>query len=521
MKKKILTLDDLYQFCKEQKLYSFSAQESGNKLYVHAPAEFEIDEETKDENTLYANIQIFHTGRNRNASNVTEDAAKEAIKRLAYKPILANFCEDENGVRDFTSHDMEIDDEGNIVYLERQVGCFTADEAYMRPDEKVAGRINVFGKVAIPREYTDAAEIIERKNGTKVSVELAVNEMKYDVENDELLLTEVEIMGCTCLGINPVTGEEVMEGMEGAHIQLEDFSAEKNSIKYEVDVEYVEVIKGLITQAVNEIKNAGKEDEDMTLENDTKQFDEAEVLEQNDEAVEEESEAEVVDAETEAEDNTEEAESEVEPTVEQCAMEYSITADGITHNFKRNTEDEIRALEYLVNATYSEADNDYYRVYVYADDQTVVMCGWMGTDYRQNYSVDNNEYVLVGEREIVTPVYMTAEEEAKYNEMISGYDSLVDELNKYHEEPEKAELINSDEYALIKDTEEYQELSKKETYFNMSKDEISNKLNEMLLAYAKKADFSAKTIDVKPNNNRISVGTQKLTKKNYGSLLDF
>jgi len=67
---------------------------------------------------LYANVLAFHTGINRNRSNLTEDAAKKAIKNLAYKPVLANFCEID-GVKDFTSHDFDVDENGEYVYFEK------------------------------------------------------------------------------------------------------------------------------------------------------------------------------------------------------------------------------------------------------------------------------------------------------------------------------------------------------------------------------------------------------------------
>lgn len=155
---------------------------------------------------LFANVLAFHTGINRNKSNLTEAAAKKAIKNLAYKPVLANFCEID-GVKDFTSHDFTIDKNGDYVYYEKQIGCFTADSAYLEQDPDNKDRMNVFAKVAIPREYTDAAEIIERKNGTRVSVELAVNEMSYSAKEKVLMLEDVDVMGLTCLGIDPETGE--------------------------------------------------------------------------------------------------------------------------------------------------------------------------------------------------------------------------------------------------------------------------------------------------------------------------
>jgi len=45
----------------------------------------------------------MHTGKNRNGSNLTEEAAKNCLSSIAYKPLLADFCEID-GVEDFTSH---------------------------------------------------------------------------------------------------------------------------------------------------------------------------------------------------------------------------------------------------------------------------------------------------------------------------------------------------------------------------------------------------------------------------------
>jgi hypothetical protein len=66
---------------------------------------------------LYAKVKIFHTNTNRNHSNVTKEAAEKSLDGIKYKPLLANFCEID-GIKDFTSHDMEFNDDGTINYLE-------------------------------------------------------------------------------------------------------------------------------------------------------------------------------------------------------------------------------------------------------------------------------------------------------------------------------------------------------------------------------------------------------------------
>lgn len=265
MQKKMLTFDDLVKFCKKEKITTFSAKESGYQLCVQLPAQFEIEEDSSS-STLYCDIVAFHTGRNRNGSAVTEQAALNSLSSIPYKPLLADIQEIEgtDGEFDFTSHSMEINDDGSVNYIERQIGCFTADEPYLdkEPDEK--GRKYVHARVAIPREYTKAADIIERKNGTKVSVELAVNSFEYDSKEKLFLFTDIEVLGCTCLGKNPKTGKEIGEGMENSRLDITDFSIDKNSVSSQDKI--IEVIQELkealdnYTASFAEQNNSRKED---------------------------------------------------------------------------------------------------------------------------------------------------------------------------------------------------------------------------------------------------------------------
>lgn len=261
MKKKLLTLEDLVKFCKAQKLFSFSSKNSGYQICVQVPASF-AKKESEQSSLLFADIKAFHTNLNRNRSNVTVEAAKKSLDTFAYKPILAAFMTDDDGVEDFTTHEMEMDDDGNVVYIEHQVGCFTADKPYMEKDTEHEDRQYVFAVAAIPREYSHAADIIERKGGTKVSVELIVNEFQYDEDNDELFLTDIEVSGLTLLGKDRETGEEVLEGMEGARLDIKDFSRSNNSV-FELNEDAKKFIQDSITEALNNINSQRKEEKNQ------------------------------------------------------------------------------------------------------------------------------------------------------------------------------------------------------------------------------------------------------------------
>ena len=120
MKKKLLTIEDLISYCENQNLFSLNSKDSGYQICVQIPVQFE-EEESDDEDLFVGNIRLLHTGRNNNGSNVTYDAAKNCLSTIPYKPILANFT-DVNGEWDFTTHEFEINDDGSITYIEKQVG---------------------------------------------------------------------------------------------------------------------------------------------------------------------------------------------------------------------------------------------------------------------------------------------------------------------------------------------------------------------------------------------------------------
>lgn len=223
MSKKILTVEDLEYFFQKHKLSCFSSQDSGYQICVHIPIEFsDVQIETSD-HILYAWTKLFHVGVNRNKSYISIETAKEAMCNLAYKPILANFIDNEDGERDFSSHDMEFNEDGDITYIEQPVGCFTNDPAYLEMDED-EGHEFVFARIAIPKNYTEAAEILLRKGGTKISMEAVVDKMAFNKKEKVLEFKKFEITGATLLG------EHISEGMKGAKVSLEDFRLEKNSI---------------------------------------------------------------------------------------------------------------------------------------------------------------------------------------------------------------------------------------------------------------------------------------------------
>lgn len=492
MKKRILTLDDLVKFCKEQKLLTFSSKERGEPLCVSVPATFEKVKDA-DSSLLLATIKTFHTGRNRNKSCVTEDAAKKSLNTFAYKPILANFMTDEDGIEDFTSHDMEIDKDGNPVYLEHQVGCFTVDEPWTELEDD--GRNFVYANAAIPREYTHAADIIERKGGTKVSVELEINQMSYNEEEDLLMLEDIEVLGLTLLGKDPDTGKDIEEGMEGARLDIADFSKQKNSVfSYE---DMTSVIKEAIAQAFEDINSQRKEDN-----NQMNHFNE--LLEKYGKTVEEItfayeglSDEELDAAFAEAFEETPEPEN---PEPQGESVEFSVTYKGETKTFAKSLNDQIREITELVNATYGIEDNAWYDCEIF-DDKTLIAHDWYNNKhFKQRYGNKEGNLVLKGDRSEVFVRYLTEDEltaleelKSKFEAVTKDYETVKADLDLYKAEPEKIALLESEDYSCIRKSEGFAELSKRENYFSLETEELRAKLNDMLVEFAKKFSRETKT----------------------------
>lgn len=251
-KKKLLTLDQLVDFCSNHKLYNFNSVDTGHKIYVQVPdmIEFAKDDDDSDfmkEGLMFCPVRICHTLNNRNGSFISEANMKKALPSLAYRPLLGMIHQLEDGSYDFHAHDIEIvetdDGDYEFEYLESQIGTFTADKPKLVYDDE-SKKTYVEAVVAIPEEYSRAAEIIKRKEGTKVSCELAIDKMSYDADNKWLVLEDFIFSGVTCLG-KEKDGKEIKEGMEGSRLAIEDFQNNSLFNQYNKDAKLIETLAKL------------------------------------------------------------------------------------------------------------------------------------------------------------------------------------------------------------------------------------------------------------------------------------
>ena len=542
--KKLLTLEDLAKFCKEQNFSNFSSKDTGYQLSVQVPANFEVDGNTYQDNTLlFGKVKVFHIGPNRNGSSVTKNAAEKALSTIAYKPLLANFCE-VDGVKDFTSHDMELNDDGSVTYVEHQIGCFTADAPVIQYDETTEKEF-VFAKVAIPREYTDACDIIERKNGTKVSVELLVNEMNYSAKDDILELTDIIVQGCTCLGTNPETGDSVEEGMQGARLDIVDFSVDNNSIvdksNNELNSKMLEILEKLNDAISNfNIQNFNQEGGENAM----NKFEELldlygliaeDVTFEVEGLSDEDLEAKFVEVYGDAEEfkkkkkcSDKEDESEEEEDFAGCGKKKkrcAVNTENSTVEFELSHDDIRMALYGLLESTWDE--NSYawvcevYDNYFIYQKETYGDEGYNYKYYKQSYSKNEDNVELSGDPVEVFSTFVTESEKTALDLIRSQYE----ELKAFKENVEKQELkvqrdaiLESAEYAEIKDSEEFKALVADAGKYSV--DELKVKADLIFAAAMKKKfNFEAKD-EKKPKSVGINFNAKLNKKSAYGNLFD-
>ena len=547
--KKVLTMDELVKFCKEQKLLSFSSKQAGYPLAVKVPTTFEIEENT-DENhrgMMRLKFRIFHTGLNRNGSFVSENAAKKAMSTIADRPVLAAIHQLDDGTWDFEGHEIEVitneNGETEYNYIESQVGSFTSEPAFWEHDDKL-DKDYVCAYAYISEEYTKAAEIIREKNGSKNSCELVIDELAYNAKENYLDLTEFYVNGSTLLG-RKADGTEIGEGMLGSRADIADFSIENNSVcSNDNAIEVIEKIKDVLSNFSID-KNSGKEE---TQVEDLEKFEE--VAEENIAMEEESTEGEATaenaedatdvtpteevteefeaDAETDANDDanndaneeSDDANSEEDEPSEDIA-EFSVTLNGETKTFALSLNDKINALYNLVNETYGELDDDYYDVVVFEDTKTVEMHGWFrGKSYKQSYKTKKDDFSLVGDRVPISAVWMTDDEKAAFEKMKADFAVISDRLQKYEDEPKKSEILESTKYSYVAGTEEFKTLIN--DHFDISVEDLTKKADEILLEYAEngKLKFSTEIENKEEKVKSIQFNTGRKTVSRYGNLFN-
>lgn len=513
MQKRYFTVEDLIKFCEQDKMYNFSSKESGKPIVIQAIQDFSsADVEETEDNKLFAKVRVCHTLLNRNGSYISEESMKAAMPSLKYAPLLANIHQLDDGSWDFHSHDYHIekDEDGNevVVYDEKQVGTFTADDPYLEYDEEM-DKTYVIARVAIPESYTRCADIIREKNGTKVSCELIVYDCSYNAKEKYLQLENFEFAGCTCLG-SEKDGTPIGEGMLGSKITLEDFSEENNSlIKFnEKMVELQARLEKLETacfdnnnseEGGNENLNKfdelcqkyGKTVEDITFDYKNMSDDELEAKF-----------AELFDDNSDGDNSDNGEPGEPSNDGEGDNGETFVQTNSVIENYSKSElfnklfEISFDEIKYALNNLCSIYRNDSEWCYVSkVYDDYFIMEDWDSDKfYRQSYERSDDNISLSGERIEMFAMLLTESEKLNIEEMRSNYEALKEfketvEKNELHS---KKEAILADEkYSVLSENEAFAEL--KNNMDNYSIDDLETKAKVIFADYVSSVGaFSAK-----------------------------
>ena len=552
---KILTLDDLYKFFVEQnKTVNFSSKDSGTPIIVTTNGFFETNESDMPE-MLKLELKVCHTDTNRNGSHISTENMEKAMPTLKYRPILAYIHELEDGTKDFYAHNIEIieheDGETEINYIEKQVGCFTADDPWLKYDEE-NDKTYVHAYAVIPEGYTEAADIIRRKGGTKVSCELIINELSYNAKEKYLDLTDFIFGGCTLLGCDE-QGNEIGEGMLGSRADISDFCHKEPVYTYQEKLiktlEKLNVVlesfnnnseeKGGIEMNKFEelLTKYGKTAEDITFEIDG--LSEEELEAKFKEAFEDDNDESKLDDDDESDsenddgDNSDDEEEPITTEEEACGKKKkkkkcSIDSNGnMSVSFEISHED-IRVALFNLIEVYEAEDNEWYWITNVYDDYFIFE-NWDGNKiYKQSYSVDGDNVTLSGDRQEVFKMILTESEKLAIEKMREDYEALdakYNELKTFKDNYEAAELkakkdaiFARSEYSVLTDDEAFKTLITDAEKFSV--DEVEAKAKAIFADYViKTGAFSTKDNgENKPKVLGFNFNKKEDKKSPYGNL---
>ena len=585
MWKKLLTLDDLAEFCKKNKFSHFSANEAGGPLIVHTPAQFEATDVSKN-GLLPVKLQACHTGLNRNKSKISEESMAAALPSFSNRPILGYIHRLDDGTWDFYAHNMELeekeDGDVNVNYLEVPVGIIpeSCNAQIVYDDLKEKSYVNVNGYIF--EEYTKAADILRAKGTAKVSVELAIEDMSWNSDEDCLNINSFYFMGVTILGRDD-EGTIIEEGMAGSNITLGSFSQEQNSVMPEnLQSKMVETLSKLndVLDRFNDTTNSEEKGGNDTMDKFNELLDlygltEDEVDFEVEGLSNEELEAAFTEAFGDAEefkkkrkcsseddDDSEEDyagcgkkkkkcsdDDESEEDYAGCKKKKkcsddeedddesddedfagcgkkkkrcAVNAESNTIEFELSHDDIRMALYSLINANID--DDSYAWICEVYDDhfiyqkETYSDNGYDSKYYKQNYSKTDEDVSLSGDPVEVFTEFVTESEKTALDMIRSQYEELKAFKDQYDAEQLKAqreEILESAEYAEIKDTDEFKALVAESDKYSV--DELKVKA-DLLFADAMKKKFNFAAQPEKKHSVGINFNAKPSKKSTYGNL---
>lgn len=502
-KRKLMTINDLYNFCLKNNFHHFNSLDNNEEIYVQLPATFESEKNNdKDKEGLTPFVaKAYHDNINLNKSEIKPETLESTLPSAMLRPILASIViNEETGEKDFGSHDfiIEEDEEGNekIKYIEQPVGVIFGDNTIEYDEEDDVNRAILHGYL-FDGYCQDAVDIMNRRKTVDCSVELSVREMSFNAVDKVLTLDDFYVSGLTLLG------SSVKPGMKGSKVTIEDFcekensvfshneklietleklnktlsnfniesSNEQNEIYGKEDIEVVENQEILVNEEVAEIEEVvtnSEETEEVT------ETEEIETVEEVEETVEEstEEEAEAEESETPAEDETPEVVEEESEETEESEIEPEQFSEKLVRIYEISHED-VRYALYSLLSMQEEADNEWYFINSVYDNHFTYE-NWSGDKiYGQSYVRENDNVSFDGERWNLHRELLTDSEYAELLSMRSNYAAL----EQFKLDTENAQL-HSQREAILYD-EKYSVLAKKNEDGKYENDAFANLVSEM------------------------------------------
>lgn len=527
MKKKFLTIEDLYQFCKSNNFSHFNSKDFNGPIILQSFEEIESDGDSNN-GLCPVKLKSCHIGLNANKSTISEQSMKAALDSFRGRPILGSIIKLNSGEYDFHSHDMEFvtneDGETEVEYIEIPVGVTDQIEAPTLQYDKSEDKTYVMINGNIFEDYSKAADIMRRRRTAKCSVEIAVEELSYDADQDALSIDKFHFTGVTILGHEP-DGTEIQEGMKGSKITIDSFSADNNGM---LGTNYrdkmIEVLDKLNTTLSNfntndsdekggnvnmeneEIMETTVEEtevvEDVVEETITETMEESVEETVVDEVVEEEStEEEIIEEETSTEEFSE---NEIEPLV--CS-------------FRISHDDTRYGLQSLLNAMCDESH--FYSVLAVYDKYFYYCDYFSGDAFKQAYKVRKDVVSFSGDPEPVFTEFVTQTERDELEKLRKDYAELVEfkaNTEACQLQAQKDAVFARDEFAKIKETKSFKTLV--ENSKDYSVEECEQRAKDILEDFNSFAmSFSTQDEAKKPKVLGFKYGKDNTKKvKPYGNL---
>ena len=547
MARKFYTLDDLYNFCKDNRFECFSAEKFGAPLIVQSFGTFEAEDKNSD-GLMAVKLKSCHTGKNRNQSGITDDNMNKYKHTFKGRPILGAIYKTDTGEYEFRAHDMKVINDGeDIEYIEQPIGVISqTEEPYLEFDEEEKKNyLMVSGTIF--SDYSKAADILERRRTCKCSVEIAVEELSYNCDEDYLSIDKFRFSGVTILGYEQDGVTEIQEGMKGSKITIDDFSIKKNSM-FSADSQdkLIEILEKLnvTLESFNDKQNSekggekvmnkfeellakyGKTADEVTFEYENLSDEELEVAFQTafediapveepvieevpEEPIVEEPVEDVVDEPAEpVEEPTEEP---VEEPEEKFVLKYELS------------HDDIRTALYSLLSAGSEDEYFWGWILEVFDNKFIYQDHMEGKFYRQDYSRDGDNIALGENKVEVFNEWLSQAEKDALDALKADYAVLKAFKETYDAavvEAKKTEILDKVEYECLADNAEFAQL--RAEMDNYSIEEISTKADLIFAAHMKSTmEFSVKDENKnKPDVLGFNFNKKESKKGPYGNLFN-